>query len=557
MQENLRARSIAGDSEAPSRISRARLLNLSNLGSAGLREQIIDVTKTQWHMGISSFGGPVVQFENFNRIFVEKYEWLSDSTYQELFALAQALPGSASTKLLFIITLLHTSLLPAILSFLYWSLPGAIAMFILAAGVGQIGDSLPEPVYALLSGLNAAIVGVILVAGISLSNKAITDKLSMVLIFLGGGAGICYTALWYFPVLMTIGGFIALIYDMRFIQRWWTRGSLKVQKRLRGRGDSEEREDRHRESIELRDLEDDSVWLPESYREAQTGSAKINPSRDHSAAASKRVRQGMQSSSTPELPISEPEASGSGGVDASNIRSVPTPQPEEEEKKYPVWLGVGIVVAFLASFIAVMVVRATTNNLPVTFQLFANLYLAGTIIFGGGPVVIPLLREYIVAEGWVTSRDFIIGLALIQAFPGPNFNFAVYLGALTYHNHGSSLIGGAIVSFIAMYAPGMLVAGGMFTFWNKLRRYPLVLSVLRGVNASAVGLIWTAIYRIWESGYLSQKWQDGISLGNDPWWVVCAAVAFLGGRGYNVPAPISIFIGGIMGLCWYAVVSKE
>ena len=63
------------------------------------------------------------------------------------------------------------------------------------------------------------------------------------------------------------------------------------------------------------------------------------------------------------------------------------------------------------------------------------MYLAGTIIFGGGPVVIPLLREYIVSEGWVSPRDFLIGLALIQGFPGPNFNFAVYLGGLTAINY--------------------------------------------------------------------------------------------------------------------------
>ncbi len=64
------------------------------------------------------------------------------------------------------------------------------------------------------------------------------------------------------------------------------------------------------------------------------------------------------------------------------------------------------------------------------------MYLAGTIIFGGGPVVIPLLREYVVAEAGMSPRDFLIGLALIQGFPGPNFNFAVYLGALTASNGG-------------------------------------------------------------------------------------------------------------------------
>lgn len=248
-------------------------------------------------------------------------------------------------------------------------------MFILSIGVGQIGDTLPAPVYALLSGLNAAIVGVILVAGISLSNKATTDKLSMVLIFLGGGAGICYTALWYFPTLMGIGGFIALIYDLRFIQRWWARNAVKLQIFLRGRG-SEDQE--QAEVVELQDMEDDSIWLPESYRDGPSGSARIRSAGDNTAATSRRVntRYDQDGNGTTELTGAAASESG-GGLDASNIRSVLGPEPQEEEKKYPIWLGIGIVVAFLLSFIAVMVVRATAKELPVTFQLFANLYLAG------------------------------------------------------------------------------------------------------------------------------------------------------------------------------------
>ena len=74
------------------------------------------------------------------------------------------------------------------------------------------------------------------------------------------------------------------------------------------------------------------------------------------------------------------------------------------------------------TFIAFMVTRGVLSPPPLALDLFTNMYLAGTIIFGGGPVVIPLLREYVVVPGWVSSRDFLLGLAIIQAFPGPNFN---------------------------------------------------------------------------------------------------------------------------------------
>ena len=83
---------------------------------------------------------------------------------------------------------------------------------------------------------------------------------------------------------------------------------------------------------------------------------------------------------------------------------------------------------FLISFIVITVLRAAVPPLrsSLLYRLFANLYLAGTVIYGGGPVLVPLLREYTVAEGWVTPRDFLIALAITQSFPGPNFNFAVY-----------------------------------------------------------------------------------------------------------------------------------
>ena len=70
-----------------------------------------------------------------------------------------------------------------------------------------------------------------------------------------------------------------------------------------------------------------------------------------------------------------------------------------------------------------MTVRGTVSPRGLIFDLFSNMYLAGTIIFGGGPVVIPLLREYVVEPGWVSPRDFLLGLAIIQAFPGPNCTY--------------------------------------------------------------------------------------------------------------------------------------
>lgn len=184
------------------------------------------------------------------------------------------------------------------------------------------------------------------------------------------------------------------------------------------------------------------------------------------------------------------------------------------------------------------------------------MYLAGTIIFGGGPVVIPLLRSYVVDPGWVSSRDFLLGLAIIQAFPGPNFNFAVYLSALALQSSQFPTVFGAFLGFLGIFLPGITLAVAVQSFWRVLRRKKWVVDLLRGVNATAVGLVFTAVYRLWEIGYLVPGDSRGRSLAAEPWWVVVAAVTYAESAWFNVPPAIAIVIGAVLGLCWYGAVGR-
>lgn len=86
-------------------------------------------------------------------------------------------------------------------------------MYALSLGVQRIGETLPAPVYALLSGLNASTVGIIALAAVQLAEKAIRDKISRILVIFGACAGLCYSALWYFPVLMVAGGVATSLWD--------------------------------------------------------------------------------------------------------------------------------------------------------------------------------------------------------------------------------------------------------------------------------------------------------------------------------------------------------
>lgn len=185
------------------------------------------------------------------------------------------------------------------------------------------------------------------------------------------------------------------------------------------------------------------------------------------------------------------------------------------------------------------------------------MYQAGILIFGGGPVVIPLLREYVVQPGWVSSRDFLLGLAIIQAMPGPNFNFSVYLGALAMAGTSNHSLFGAVLSFVGIFAPGLLLMLGVQGLWVYMRTKPAVLSVLRGINATAVGLVFTAVYRLWEIGYLTPENNQGMSLGQEPWWVVVVALTYCEVAWYGIPPPVAIVFGAVLGMGWYGAVGRD
>jgi chromate transport protein ChrA len=203
-----------------------------------------------------------------------------------------------------------------------------------------------------------------------------------------------------------------------------------------------------------------------------------------------------------------------------------------------------------------MILRGVLSDRPRPFDLFSNMYLAGTIIFGGGPVVIPLLRSYVVDPGWVSPRDFLLGLAIIQAFPGPNFNFAVYLGALTLAGTSTPTVVGGLLGYLGIFFPGIVLAVGVQSIWQALRAKTWVVSLLRGINATAVGLVFTAVYRLWEIGYLTPESSNGTSLGAEPWWVVVATVAYAGTAWFKIPPAIAIVFGAVLGLAWYGVVNR-
>ncbi|ERS97561.1 hypothetical protein HMPREF1624_05732 [Sporothrix schenckii ATCC 58251] len=503
-------------------------------------EALRDFLRVNWHLGFTSFGGPPAHFKIFRDKFVRKEQWIDEQFYQELFSVAQALSGPASTKMLYCINLVHQGTLIAILGFIMWSLPGALAMFGLSLGVANINQSLPGIVYALLSGINAAVVGVIALATVELAAKAITDELTRLLVFFTASAGTLYNALWYFPVLMIASGLATLTYDLR-----WLHKPVKAIVRMATfwrRRDDEARPEPETGATELGEAQ--------NQRQSQNQSPNEPPANTPSAGG------GDDSITASPSPQATQRSGSQPALLASTRDDEPRVIPEPLRINVSWRTGTALIAVFFTVFLVVVVLRGTLTAPPLLYRLFANMCLAGTIIFGGGPVVIPLLREYVVAEGWVSQRDFLVGLAIIQAMPGPNFNFAVFLGSLTAINAGYSSVLGAFVAWLGIFAPGMILVHGTMGVWSAIRNRRIVKAILRGVNAGAVGLIYTAVYRIWQAGYLNQSAQQGESLGDDPWWLVVAATSFVFGRWYGLSPPVTILAGAVMGLIWYGVVSR-
>jgi chromate transporter len=125
-------------------------------------------------------------------------------------------------------------------------------------------------------------------------------------------------------------------------------------------------------------------------------------------------------------------------------------------------------------------------------------YRSGALVFGGGHVVLPLLREAFVTPGWVSDDAFLAGYGAAQAVPGPLFSFAAYLGAVVSPSPYG--VAGATLGLVAIFLPGILILVGCLPFWDGFRTRPEAQAMMRGINASVVGLLGAALYNpVWTS----------------------------------------------------------
>ena len=178
----------------------------------------------------------------------------------------------------------------------------------------------------------------------------------------------------------------------------------------------------------------------------------------------------------------------------------PTSAAAGDDRPVRVPIGRELAIASLVLFGALLIALPLAERATdwPTIAIVERFYRAGSLVFGGGHVVLPLLYAEVVTPGWVSDAAFVAGYGAAQAVPGPLFTFAAYLGAVMRVGPGG--VAGAAIALAAIFAPAFLLVIGALPFWDALRRNPAAQGALTGVNAAVVGLLLAALYHpIWTS----------------------------------------------------------
>lgn len=170
----------------------------------------------------------------------------------------------------------------------------------------------------------------------------------------------------------------------------------------------------------------------------------------------------------------------------------------DENIKFPISKGFAVIclILFFGLLFLLPILREVTSLNWIA--MFDSFYRSGSLVFGGGHVVLPLLEREFVPTGWLSKDEFLAGYGAAQAVPGPLFTFAAYLGAVMNGWQGG------LLATIAIFLPAFLLILGALPFWDSLRRNPKIKGALMGVNAAVVGILIAAFYQpIWTSSILA------------------------------------------------------
>lgn len=206
-------------------------------------------------------------------------------------------------------------------------------------------------------------------------------------------------------------------------------------------------------------------------------------------------------------------------------------------------VGRGLSVFCLALLAVLLAAPALLSGLVPALadhqlvKVFLSFFSSGSLVFGGGHVVLPLLQATVVSPGWVTSNEFLAGYGAAQAVPGPLFSLSAYLGTvLEPHPSGWQ---GALFCLAAIYLPSFLLLFGVLPFWSAVQRHRPVQKAQMGINAAVVGVLLAALYQpIW------------VSAVTDARTFLMALAAFTGLVFWRVPSWLLVIVAAAVGWLW-------
>ena len=469
-------------------------------------------------LGLTSFGGPVAHLGFFRAEFVVRRRWLSERDHADLVALCQFLPGPASSQVGMALGLRRAGWPGALAAWLGFTLPSALVLAALGAGmaVADLGHPL---VQGALHGLKVAAVAVVAQAVWGMARQLCPTLAHRVLMALAAAASLGLPSVWTQPGLIALGAGWGMWRWQRSMAALPTLPTLPAHAAQTVQPDPP-----------------DSTWHRGQHMGPPTAQ-RIGTGTDAGFGMGTGIGSGMSKR-----------------------------------------MGVVCLLLFAALLLGLPWVAQRYPAQPAWAVLDA-FYRAGALVFGGGHVVLPLLHAEVVNPGWVAHDTFLAGYAAAQAVPGPLFTLAAFLGAAM---PGMLPAGtGALVAVVGVFAPSFLLVAGALPFWDSLRQRPRAQAALAGANAVVVGLLLAALVHpvassaLWPWGATAQTAAAAGTMGTAGalealgamqaigsvgavgwgplvWWalVVTATTALVRGR---VPAWAVVGVCGVLGLCLAAL----
>ena len=155
-------------------------------------------------------------------------------------------------------------------------------------------------------------------------------------------------------------------------------------------------------------------------------------------------------------------------------------------------------ILFIGIFITAALLGAITKQ--KSFLLFENTYRYGSIVFGGGHVLIPMMyNQFVEFKNYLNPNEFIAGVGILQAIPGPVFSFSTYAGALALKDMGAwGLLLGSTIGTVAIFLPGALLIFFIYPIWNQMKNFSPVKNAIEGINATSAGLVVSSAFLLFQ-----------------------------------------------------------